>query len=158
MELEHAPAAFFLLVPIIAILVGVGIATFRIYLNYRNRKEMFAMYHQERMAALDKGIELPPLPEDFFHDDGARPRRRSPHRTLLAGLVMLFIGLTLYLALYMTTQPTNSGGNVALFALIPVGIGLALLIYYFTVGRRLAEDMEAEQIARIVKEGPFKKP
>lgn len=158
MELEHTPAFLVLLVPIIALIAGIGIGMFRIYLNYRNRKEMFAMYHQERMAAIDKGIELPPLPEDFFREESGKPRCRSPHRTLLGGLILVFVGLALFLALYLTTLPTNAGGNVSLFALIPIGIGLALLIYYFIVGRRVAEDMEAEQIARIGKAGPVKNP
>ena len=79
-----------------------------LYLNYRKRKDMFALYHQERMAAIEKGIELPPLPEDFFHEEpSADASRRSSHGTLLAGLILVFLGLTLYLALHFTVSRTE---------------------------------------------------
>ncbi|MGO8764619.1 MAG: hypothetical protein ACLQSR_05715 [Limisphaerales bacterium] len=139
------------LIPIVAIVMGIGIGMLSIYLTYRKRKEMFALYHQERMAAIEKGIELPPLPEDFFRENGGRPHRRSPHRTLLYGLVLVFIGLTSYLALHFTVPRTEAGGDPALYALIPGGIGAACLIYYFTVGRRLAAEMEEERKARLAE-------
>ena len=128
-----------------------------IFLNYKKRKDMFALYHQERMAAIDKGIELPPLPEDFFRADGD-PSRRSPHRALLVGLVLVFIGLTLYLALHFTQTRTDAGGDVALYALIPAGCGAAYLIYYFTVGRKLAVAMEEERKARLAESAPAQTP
>ena|ERR1019366_4998914 len=133
------------LIPIIAIVMVFGTGMLSIYLNFRKRRDMFALYHQERMAAIEKGIELPPLPEDFFHEDSPnKPRRRAAHRTLLVGLIFVFFGLTLYLALHFTTLFTAAGGDVSLYALIPVGIGLACLIYYFTVGRKVAAIIEAE--------------
>ena len=127
-------------IPVIAIVMGIGIGMLSIVVNYRKRKEMFALYHQERMAAIEKGIELPPLPAEFFAEDGKSP---SPHGRLLTGLVWLFIGLALMLALYFT----DSRG--AVFGLIPTAIGLAYLIYYFAVGKKEAETMEAERRARI---------
>jgi hypothetical protein len=133
---------FICLIPIIAILMVFGTGMLSIYLEFRKRKDMFALYHQERMAAIEKGIDLPPMPEDFFHEDGGnKPRRRFQHGTLLGGLILIFFGLTLYLALHFTVPRTDGGGDVALYALIPAGIGLACLIYYFTVGRRLALAM-----------------
>jgi hypothetical protein len=129
-----------LLIPIVAIVMGIGIGMLAIYLNYRKRKEMFALYHQERMAAIDKGIELPPLPDAFFYDDGKAP---SPHGTLLSGLILVFIGVTLFIALYFMVQI-----RIALFALVPLGIGLALLIYYFAVDRKRAKELEAEKKAK----------
>jgi hypothetical protein len=135
------------MVPILAI--GLGMLT--IYLNYRKRKEMFALYHQERMAAIEKGIELSPMPQDFFLENSDPPRRRLSHGTLLGGLVLLFLGLTLYVALHVTVPRMDAGGDVALFALIPAGIGVACLIYYFTVGRKLAAAMEEEWKARLAE-------
>jgi heme/copper-type cytochrome/quinol oxidase subunit 3 len=138
---QHIMTMVFL-VPILVIFAGM-LAT---YLNYRKRREMFALYHQERMAAIEKGIELPPLPDDSFREE-RKPSRRSSHGTLLVGLILLFIGLTLYLSLYFTGTRTEEGGNGAPFALIPAGIGVAFLIYYFTVGRKLAAAMEEERKA-----------
>lgn len=140
-----------LLIPILAVLMVFGTAMLGIYLNYRKRRDMFALYHQERMAAIEKGIELPSLPEDFFHEEAGKPRRRPSHGTLLGGLVMVFLGLTLYLALHFTTPRTDVGGDVALFALIPAGIGAACLIYYFTVGRKMAAALEEERKAKLAE-------
>jgi hypothetical protein len=98
------------------------------------------------MAALDKGVELPPLPAEFFADDGPSPLSHRSHpsrRHLLKGLIWLFIGLALLIALYR-----SDASDDALFALIPTGIGLAFLIYYFAVGRKEAEAFEAAEKAK----------
>jgi hypothetical protein len=144
------PEIMVFMVPIIAILMVFGTGMLSIYLGYRKRKEMFALYHQQRMAAIEKGIELPSMPEDFFYEDG-KPRRRSAHGTLLGGLILLFVGLTLYLALHFAVPRMDNGGDPALFALIPAGIGAACLIYYFAVGRNLAAAMEEERKAKLAE-------
>ena len=142
-----------LLIPVVAIAFGVGIAMLAIFLNYRKRSQMFALYHQERMQAIDKGIDLPPLPEAFFSEDGKPPRPYAPHRQLLIGLIWLFTGLALFAALYATLEFA-----VALFAMIPTGIGLAYLIYYFTVGKQEAERLQAAQAARLAETDRAQKP
>jgi len=135
-------------VTVIGIVMGLGTGMLSLFLNYRKRREMFALYHQERMAAIEKGIELPALPEDFFHED-AKPQR-SGHGTFLSGLILVSVGLTLYVALHFTADRTESGGDVALFALIPAGVGAACLIYYYAVGRKLATALEDERKARFM--------
>ena len=57
------------MIPIIAIVLGIGIGMLAIYLSYRKRKELFALYHQERMAAIEKGIDCPPWPERLLADE-----------------------------------------------------------------------------------------
>jgi len=156
------PDILVFLVPIVAIVMVFGTGMLKLYLNYRKRRDMFALYHQERMAALEKGIELAPLPEDFFHEEPSRlfshGTPHSSHGTLLAGLVLAFAGLTLYMALHFTVSPTDAGGNVALYALIPCGIGAAFLLYYFIVGRKAATAMEEERKARLADESRAKNP
>ncbi|HYG33601.1 MAG TPA: DUF6249 domain-containing protein [Clostridia bacterium] len=140
------PQILALLIPIIAIILGILLAMMVIYLGYRRRKEVFALYHTERMAALEKGVELPPLPDALLSEDGRPFFPYTPRRHLLRGLVWLFAGLGLGAAL----GPT-AGWDVALFALIPIGIGMAHLIYYFVEGRKEAEAMEkgkAEALTR----------
>ena len=134
------PGIIGVFIPIVAIVMGIGIAMLTVFLNYRKRKEMFALYHQERMAAIEKGIELPPLPDAFFDEDR---KPRSPHRGMAVGLIWSFVGLALLVALYFNEQ-----GTVALFALIPIAVGLAYLIYYFAVGKKEAEVLEAERKAK----------
>lgn len=127
-----------LFIPIIAIIFGVGIGMLALYLGYRKRKELFVLYHQERMAALEKGVDLPPLPDALFSEE-ARPS--DPRRHLLKGLVWLFTGIGLGVALWATTEL-----GFALFGLIPIGIGLAHLIYYFVEGKSQAAAMDQRAI------------
>lgn len=151
--MEHsilAPQTLIFVIPIIAIVMGLGTGMVKIYLDYRKRRDMFALYHQERMAAIDKGIELPPLPQDFFHEE-AKPSRVAPHGTLLSGLILVFLGLALLLALHFTPAVRESAPGTPLFALIPVAVGVACLIYYFSVGRKLAAVMEEERKARLAQ-------
>jgi hypothetical protein len=109
-----------LLIPIIAIVMGVGVALLSIYLDARKKREMFQLYHAERMAAIEKGIELPPLPEGFFLD--TRKRESSPARQRRTGLVLLFIGIAVTIALWQTEHRQFWWG------LVPLGIGVAFLI------------------------------
>jgi len=126
------PAAMLaLMIPIISIILGIGCGMFALYLNYQKRKSMFTLYHQERMAALEKGVDLPPLPDALFSEED---RPANPRRHLLKGLAWLFTGLGLGIALFFTVA-----GDWALFCLVPVGLGTAHLIYYFVEGRRELE-------------------
>jgi uncharacterized protein DUF6249 len=125
-----------LLIPILGIILGIGIAMLAIFLQYRKRKETFALYHQERMAALEKGVDLPPLPEYLLSDEGPAFRSYHPRRHLLKGLIWLFTGIGLGVALWPT-----AGFEYSLFSLIPIGVGLAHLIYYFVEGKAEAKSL-----------------
>jgi len=123
-----------LMIPIISIIMGIGMGMFAVYLGYRKRKELLDHFHQERMAAIERGIECPPWPDRLLGDENAPA---SPRRHLLKGLVWLFIGLAATVAVYVAIDHEQ-----ALFGLIPAGIGLAHLIYYFVEGRKEAEALE----------------
>jgi hypothetical protein len=136
-EIPIAP----LLIPIFGIVFGCSIAIVAIYTQYRHRKDAFALYHQERMAAIEKGIELPPAPEGLLSEE---EKPAHPRRQLLKGLIWLFIGIGLMVALW-----AESGRDEAWFGLIPAGIGLAYLIYYAVAGKREADLADAAQEARL---------
>ena len=124
-----------LLIPIIAIIMGISIGMLAIYLSYRKRRELFLHFHQERMAAIEKGVDCPPWPERLMASEDAEENpSAASRRHLLTGLVWLFIGLAAMVALYATFEL-----RYALFGLIPAGIGLAHLIYYFVEGKKEAE-------------------
>lgn len=142
-----------LIMGLIAMVMGMGIPILAIYLEYRKRKEMFTMQHQERMAAIEKGIELTPLPETFFTADGQPARPHSPYRNLKFSLFLLSVGLAFLIALYF-----NGRGAAALYALIPIFWGLAGLIYHFTLGKKEAEAIEAEQKAKAAEAGRSSQP
>src|SRR5580658_1417162 len=76
------------LIPIIAIVMGLSVAMLCLYLDFRKKRELFQLYHAERMAAIEKGIELPPLPPEFFGDSGDREPKASRHRR--QGLILSF--------------------------------------------------------------------
>jgi len=72
--------------------------------------------HRERLAALEKGTELPPDPVES---------PRDPATTLRRGLIGVFVGIALYVALAAVVD-----GEIALFALIPAAYGFANLVSY----------------------------
>jgi hypothetical protein len=118
-----------LFIPIIAIFMSLLIPIVYALVDYRRRRDIVEANHKERMAAIERGIEPPPLPESFYN--AAKPPRRSGY--LLAGLIWLFVGIGLFLALGAV-----AGEDVRLFALIPIGVGAAFLIHYAVEGRKLA--------------------
>ena len=126
-----------LIIPIVAIVLGCSIPLAYIVLNYRRRKQLFELYHQERMAAISKGIELPPLPEDLFQDwEKPQPSLpKTPRDSLLKGLVWLFVGLAIVIAV-----GGIKGMEEGMLGLIPAGVGLAHLIYYFVEGRKAPDS------------------
>ncbi len=115
-------------IPIVAIIMSLSIPIVYAIVDYRRRRDIIEAHHKERLAAIERGMDLPPLPESFYQS--MKPARRASY--LLPGLVWLFIGVGVYLAL-----DAVAGGSVARFGLIPVGVGLALLIYHFVEGRKL---------------------
>lgn len=128
-----------LLVPIISTAIVFSIPIVWIVLNYRKRRRLMELYHTERMAAIERGMELPPLPLDLI--DGRSKRRRT---SLLPGLVWFFIGL----AVFASGLITGSDDDLPVIGgLIPLGIGLAYLIYYGVEGRH-TEKLQLEQELR----------
>jgi hypothetical protein len=102
---------------------------------------MFTLYHQERMAAIEKGVELPPLPDALLTEDGKPLQPYNPRRHLLKGLAWFFVGLGAGVGLWATVDYTW-----ALFSLVLIGIGLAHLIYYAVEGRKEAETLEQAKL------------
>ena len=131
-----------LLVPIFSTGIVFSIPIVWIVLNYRKRRRLMELYHTERMAAIERGMELPPLPLDLI--DGRSKRR---HRTsLLPGLVWFFIGLAVFAGWLITGSGFDDDLPV-IGGLIPLGIGLAYLIYYGVEGRH-TEKLQFEQELR----------
>ena len=122
------------LIPIIAILLGVGgpavVVIVWFTLNYYKRRKLMELHHAERMAAIERGMEIPPLPIELIDGRSVPKRRRT---ALLPGLVWAFIGLAVVIG-----SLTDRDSEIPLFTgLIPLGIGLAYLIYYFVEGRNV---------------------
>lgn len=117
------------MIPVTAIVFGLSIPIVYAITDYRKRRRLIELHHAERMAAIERGMELPPLPVDIL---GGAARRRTSSE-LLPGLVWLFVGVGLVAAL----GPLTGQRGVALLGLIPAGVGLAYLIYYAVEGRKV---------------------
>jgi hypothetical protein len=125
------------IIPLFGILFSIGgpIAALIIWftLNYHKRRKLMELHHAERMAAIERGMEIPPLPIELIDGRSTPKRRRS---ALLPGLVWFFVGLALTVGLL--SSGSHETDEVPLFVgLIPLGIGLAYLIYYFVEGRKI---------------------
>lgn len=128
-------------IPIVAIVMSLGIPIIYQILDYRRRRDVVEAHHKERMAAIERGMELPALPEAFY---GPLDRNKRP-RHLLTGMIWLFVGISLFLAL-----DAVAGEDLRFFGLIPAGVGLAFLIYYFIEGKHEAAAFRAKEAARDV--------
>jgi hypothetical protein len=117
-------------IPIVAIVMGIGIGMLALYLGYRKKRDIYELHHKERMAAIEKGMEVPPLPVEFFRD-GPDMGKRTPEGRLRSGLVLLFVGLAIAFALSRTAQ------GQWVWGLIPAAVGLANLLSY-ALGRKKA--------------------
>ena len=133
---EDAVAVF---IPIVAIIMSLSIPIVFAIIDYKRRRDIVDAHHKERMAAIERGMELPPLPDALFNS--FKPSRKP--RYLLSGLIWLFTGLATFLALYEV-----AGHDVAYFALIPAAVGVALLLYYFLEGRKEAAAEEVPPSSR----------
>jgi hypothetical protein len=118
-----------LFIPLFGIVFGVSVAIVAIVTAHRERVKRAELRHRERLAAIEKGFELPPDPE---------PEPRKKGNLLRSGLVGLFVGVVLYLALDRLVEE-----EVALFGLIPAAIGLANLIAYFVERKKNGKDAKA---------------
>jgi hypothetical protein len=122
------------LIPIFGIVIPVGgsLAALVVWftLNYYKRRRLMELHHAERMAAIERGMEIPPLPIELI-DGRSTPKRRRT--ALLPGLVWFFIGV----ALVIGSLVDGDSDFPVFLGLIPLGIGLAYLIYYFVEGRHV---------------------
>jgi hypothetical protein len=120
------------MVPIVAIIMGVGMIMLKGVLDYRRRRETLQLYHAERMAAIEKGLEVPSLPAELFQD-GDKRKDRKPSNTLFRGWLLLLIGISVCAAMLLT------GDRDGWWGLIPAAIGVAYLLTYWSDSGRGAQ-------------------
>lgn len=111
----------------------IGFAAFQQYLRHHRR----IMVHRERLAAVEKGIELPPL------DQEVRRSSVNVSRILLfAGLIWVSVGIGAYVVLsallaHPSPMTAEIPEGIQWIGIAPVGIGLSHLIVY-ALGRKNA--------------------
>ena len=126
-------------VPVAGCLTGLGIAVAGIWSKVRNRE----MQSQERLAAIARGVPLPPTVEELAIMHGTpsvdKTRRRANARQGGIVLVGIAFGLILFfiaLAAVLQERDVLCGAAVGL---IPLGIGVGLLIDARIQSRELEE-------------------
>ena len=142
-------AAFVILVIIAAVLIAYAL---QIWTRHARR----LMVHKERLAAIEKGIAVPPLVEQEIQRGSFNVQRLL----LLAGLVWISVGVAALLTLaglaggpplqlpwssdWTTGHPVlvevHIRSGMAWIALAPIGIGLAHLLVYHVGKRREREE------------------
>ena len=115
----------------IVVVAMIGFLAFRQWMQLSRR----AMIHRERLAAIEKGVELPPLEQEV-----QRSSWNVQRFLLLAGLVWLSLGVGAFVTLSaMLARPTAVTEGIPQgmqwIGLAPACIGLSHLTVYL-VGRR----------------------
>jgi len=110
-------------IPIVAIIMSLSIPIVYAIVDYRRRRDIVEAHHKERLAAIEKGLDIPPEPVE--------PENGKKSSALRSGLIGLFVGVVLYFALAEV-----AGSDIALFGLIPAAVGIANLLAWFLEGRK----------------------
>ena len=112
-------------IPIIAIVGAFASGMFAVYHRAQRQREMLQLYHAERMAAIEKGIELPPLPPEVFQDqDGGHHGKRYLGRSRYRGVITLLVGVAVTLALRQSPGVSTPWW----WGLVIVAVGLGQLL------------------------------
>jgi hypothetical protein len=105
------------------VIAGIAYLGFREWLRHKRR----TLIHQERLAAIEKGIDLPALEQE-----SKRSAWNVQRTLLLAGLIWISLGLCVYVTLaVMIASPAN-----VMLEIPPglqwLGLGPAFPILWFT--------------------------
>jgi len=113
------------LIPISAIVMGIGIGMLGLWTEHKRKSQLLEQLHRERMAAIEKGIELPPMSLDVnANANTEKSSSPNPAKVLRGGVFMLSLGIVLFFALQ-----TVGASAAAVFGLVPATLGLANLAY-----------------------------
>ena len=102
-----------------------------LFFKHRERQRRLEIIHQERLAAMDKGIPLPELPLD----PTKTPRPPNPEATLIHGLAWTALGGGGMLGLFLFGAEV--GGKAVWPLTLPLlFLGLGLVLYYALASER----------------------
>jgi hypothetical protein len=111
---------------------------FMAYAGYREwlRQQRRTLIHRERLAAIEKGVDLPPLEQEQ-----KRSSWNVQRTLLLAGMVWLSLGVGAYVTLSaVIASPANAKlevpPGIQWVGLAPAAIGVSHLIVYLAGKRK----------------------
>jgi hypothetical protein len=108
----------------VALALAAGVVGY-VYVTHQSRRKRLEMIHQERLAAMEKGIPLP----EFPLEPARNPRVRDPNVIPILGTVLLSLSAGAMIVLYRILPPPANGSWIAPLPLAFLGVGL--LAFHF---------------------------
>jgi hypothetical protein len=108
----------------VAVALAAGIVGY-VYVTHQSRRKRLEIIHQERLAAMEKGIPLP----EFPLEPERNPRAPDPYVIPILGIVLLSLSVGAMIALPQFLAPSAQGFWVAPLPFAFLGVGL--LAFHF---------------------------
>ncbi len=121
-----------LLIPIIAIVMGIGLAAWAIYWDHQKQR----LQHEERRLMIEKGMTPPP-------DLAAEKKLVTPEDCLRRGTILFFLGIGLGIASLVVRGGALSDLLGVAAAIVGL-LGLGNLVYYFIARNREPHNVAAD--------------
>jgi hypothetical protein len=104
---------------LVALALAAGIVGYT-YVIHQSRKRRLELIHEERLAAMEKGIPLPEFPLEPARD----PQRRDPTVLPLLGIVLFSLSVGAMIVLYLTLGAADRGFWITPLPFSFLGVGL----------------------------------
>ena len=130
--MEELVPLFGVMVPLSAIVLGIGLSFWQIYWNHQKRQ----LQYRERQLMIEKGMTPPPV----LIDD--ERKSYTPESSLRRGIVLVSLAIGLTAAAIFLANAGGSNGTmrgIGVAAAIVGSLGVGNLVYY-AVARRRPED------------------
>jgi hypothetical protein len=109
---------------IVAVALAAGVVGY-VYVTHQTRRKRLEIIHQERLAAMEKGIPLP----EFPLEPAPNPHVPNPYVLPILGTVLLSLSVGAMIALPQFLQPPAQGFWIAPLPFAFLGVGL--LAFHF---------------------------
>jgi hypothetical protein len=117
-----------LLIPILAIVLGIGVAFWAIYWGHQTRK----LKYEERRHMIERGMVPPEMRSEDDEDEDDKPM--TPEQCFKTGIIMTFLGVGLGLGYFVLRDSYDDGPPPWVLGVggsIVGMIGLGNLVYFF---------------------------
>ncbi len=108
----------------VALALAAGVVGY-VYVTHQSRRKRLEMIHQERLAAMEKGIPLP----EFPLEPARNPHVPDPNVIPILGIVLLSLSVGAMIALYWILPARAQGFWIAPLPLVFLAVGL--LAFHF---------------------------
>jgi len=128
--MPNDPQVLALMIPIVSIILGIGVAFWAIYWDFRTKQ----IKYRERELMIEKGLPIPPIIPD--------KKPVTPEDCLHRGIIMLFLGIGLGIGsvILLREQGGPPPWTCSIAASIIGLMGIGNLLYYFIARKRTSED------------------